>query len=161
MSNYCQPFKYITLQVLKIVYKRAWHVLMRISMTVLLQTTHPHCKQHCYFMYVLRGQNASSQIVLFSFHTFLVEDSLEEQKLSQGQTTVLMHMHLIVSNSNIEIRIVGSSGRPQLLCLISFTYLLLCSTLLQCRPAGVSSRWALSFSGSACWRWILVGRKQS
>ena len=78
MANYYQPFNYITLQVrlTSTIERENRHVLVRISTAVLLQTTHPHCKQRCCFAQVSRGQNACDQIAFFAFHTFVVEDSI-------------------------------------------------------------------------------------
>ena len=68
--------------------------------------------------------DAREKIAFFAFHTFLVVDSLFEQKSNQGQTT---HLLACVCKSNVEIRIACSSCRPQLLLLL---LLLLLSSLL-------------------------------
>ena len=64
--------------------------------------------------------DAREKIAFFAFHTFLVVDSLFEQKSNQGQTT---HLPACVYKSNVEIRIACSSCHPQLLLLCGSVYL--------------------------------------
>ena len=70
--------------------------------------------------------DAHEKIGFFAYHTFLVVDSLFEQKSNQGQTTQLP---ACVCKSNVEIRIACSSCRSQLL-LLSLLLLLLSLLLL-------------------------------
>ena len=59
--------------------------------------------------------DAREKIAFFAFHTFLVVDSLFEQKSNQGQTT---HLPACVYKGNVQIRIACSSCHPQLLLLL-------------------------------------------
>ena len=70
--------------------------------------------------------DAREKIAFFAFHTFLVVDSLFEQKSNQGQTA---HLPACVCKSNVEIRTACSSCCPQLLLLLSLLLLLLSSSL--------------------------------
>ena len=60
---------------------------------------------------VSRGQTAFDQIAFFAFHTFVVEDSIMSKNRVRAK---LQNCCACVFNSNVEIRIAGSSGRPQL-----------------------------------------------
>ena len=87
--------------------------------------------------------DAREKIAFFAFHTFLVVDSLFEQKSNQGQTT---HLPACVCKSNVEIRIACSSCRPQLLLLLLLSSLLLLLLLL-CRiePLNLQSEQAARY----------------
>ena len=60
---------------------------------------------------VSRGQTACDQIAFFAFHTFVVEDSIMSKNRVRAK---LQNCRACVFNSNVEIRIAGFSGRPQL-----------------------------------------------
>ena len=85
--------------------------------------------------------DAHEKIGFFAYHTFLVVDSLFEQKSNQGQTTQLP---AYVCKSNVEIRIACSSCRLQLLLLLllllSSLLLLLLLLLLLCRIESLNLR---------------------
>ena len=72
-------------------------------------------------------RDAHEKIAYFAFHTFLVVDSLFEQNRVRAK---LHNCRACVCKSNVEIRIVCSSCRPQLLLLLSLLLLLLLLLLL-------------------------------